>query len=316
MKAAQRLAQSALALSERGSRGSTAGGRAIEAAGNFLRRLLLRRGDPVVAYRLDGARLLLPLSHDLPYFRRTFPDYSANVGRLASALHGKYGSDLRIVDIGANVGDTVAVIRAHIDSPILCIEGHPGFADLLRRNAATMGGVAIERAIVGAVRSTSPVELRAHRGTAGVAAGDRPADVVTLPDVLARRRDFAEAKLLKIDTDGWDLEILAGAREWIERVRPVLFFEWDPALAMAAADRVAIEPRRDLGELGYEQLMVFANEGDFVLACSPTDPVLTDVLAYFSGTRRRRYCDIAAFPSEDLDVFDQLCRGERARMRS
>ena len=49
--------------------------------------------------------------------------------------------------------------------------------------------------------------------------------------------------------------------------------------------------------------MVWANEGDFVLACSPTDPVLTDVLADFSGAGER-YCDIAAFPSHDLEASD------------
>ena len=140
------------------------------------------------------------------------------------------------------MGDTVAVIRAHIDSPILCIEGHPGFAELLRCNAATLGGVAIERAIVGAVA------IHVARGVARPSRyrrgrGGRPPD---------RRRHLARCarasprlrrgEAAQIDTDGWDLEILAGAREWIERVRPVLFFEWDPALAMATADRLAFDP--------------------------------------------------------------------------
>lgn len=311
----ERFAQLSLYLADRGGSGRAPSRRLVRGSGNALRRLVLLSSDPVVRYRLEGTQLSLPLSHELPYYRRAFPGYSSNVGRLAAALATRYGDEFRIVDVGANVGDTAAILRRQLAAEILCIEGHPDYVGLLRDNVAKLGAVTVEAALLGAEDNTALAELRSGGGTAGLVRGDTPLRLTTLPAVLDLHPRFRSAKLVKIDTDGWDLEVIAGALEWIAVSRPVLFFEWDPALALPSAGRLAIDLTRDLGSRGYERVMIFANEGGYVLSARlDQQDLLADVLAYYSGRRDRRYCDIAAFPSEDLDVWAQLRVAERARM--
>ena len=115
----------------------------------ILRRIVLRFCDPTVEYAFCGSTLRLPLSHALPFFRRMFPLYSDNLGRIAAQLFIKFGT-FRVIDIGANVGDTVAVIHQYAPLPILCIEGLPKFSELLAENVATTHPApVIERSFVG-----------------------------------------------------------------------------------------------------------------------------------------------------------------------
>src|SRR5215468_3310141 len=76
-----------------------------------MREWLVRHGDPVVQFDLDGSKMLAPLSHELPLTRKRLPCYSANLGRIAAQVKGKY-PDLTVIDIGANIGDSAAIVRS------------------------------------------------------------------------------------------------------------------------------------------------------------------------------------------------------------
>ena len=86
--------------------------------------------DWLVTFEIDGYLLYLPLSHRLPQHRLATPGYSSNLGRLAQIVQSKY-PDLTLVDVGANVGDSVAIVRRRIHCPILCVEGEERFASIL-----------------------------------------------------------------------------------------------------------------------------------------------------------------------------------------
>src|SRR5580692_11559275 len=103
------------------------------AAFSRVRAVLARDRTRFVRYNLDGTELLLPLAHDIPLYRRGFADYSSNIGRVASHLAAKY-RELTIVDVGANVGDTAAIVRARCQAPMLCIEGDEFYFKLLLNN--------------------------------------------------------------------------------------------------------------------------------------------------------------------------------------
>ena len=75
-----------------------------------LRKVRLLAGDPTVVVMVADRELVLPLSHDLPVHQARHGNYSLNLGRVAAALdEARPGAS--IVDIGANVGDSVAIIR-------------------------------------------------------------------------------------------------------------------------------------------------------------------------------------------------------------
>src|ERR1700730_4354384 len=134
-----------------------------------IRRLRLFVSDPAVDCSLGAYNLRLPLSHELPFYRRTFPDYAFNLGRVSSHARQKY-PDLTMIDIGANIGDSVAIVHKYSDHPVLCLEGEPRFFQLLKQNTRTLPGVEIEQTFIGAPGDhIASVDVR--RGNARVLLG-------------------------------------------------------------------------------------------------------------------------------------------------
>jgi FkbM family methyltransferase len=248
-------------------------GRARLKAAIEARRLLVRLGDPTVHYRLGDVELVLPLSHQLPFYRHAHPQYDAPLARIACELGGP------VVDVGANVGDTAAAIRSRCDVPILCVEGEPQFFALLEQNAARLGEVELERSFVDA-----PARGRIERGagTARIVAGDEALPTKSLERVLAEHPRFASPALLKLDTDGQDVAILEANLELLARLRPVLFFEYDPHLG---AHPGVFE---QLQEAGYRTAEWFEHTGKL----AATVPLPEHFHDEYVGHGGARYADV------------------------
>ncbi len=264
-----------------GGNPATLGGRARLKAAIEARRLLIRLRDPLVRYRIEGVELLLPLSHELPFYRQDHPHYNEAVGRIAARLGGP------VVDVGANVGDTAAAIRALTDVPILCVEGDERFFRLLERNALRLDPPPeLERAFV---EAPARGRVEAARGTARVLAGGDELPSKPLARILEEHRRFAEPALLKLDTDGYDVPILLANLELLARLQPVLFFEYDPHLG---AEPVVFEQLRNVG---YRRAHVYENTGEFVRS---VELGKDDVHSSYVGYGGARYADVCAFTDD------------------
>jgi FkbM family methyltransferase len=256
---------------------STAVGRARLKAAISARKALVRLGDPSVRYRVGDVELELPLSHELPFYRRDHSHYDGRIGALARELGGS------VVDIGANVGDTAAFIRAESEVPILCVEGDDRFFALLERNAARLGDVELEHAFVDAPKR-GRVERRA--GTARIVAGESVLPTKPLATILTEHARFARPALLKLDTDGMDVPILLANLELLERLRPALFFEYDPHLGATP------DVFERLADVGYVTAEWFENTGD------PAGSVELPAHLHerYVGHGGRRYADVCVRP--------------------
>src|ERR1039458_4940240 len=108
----------------------------------------LRREPKLMFRRLRGLRpqydtvgrhrIRLPVGSQVLDHKRRFRLYDTALGSIASMIHAKY-PDLHAIDIGANVGDTAALIRKSADIPVLCIEGDPLLVPVLLDNSARLG---------------------------------------------------------------------------------------------------------------------------------------------------------------------------------
>jgi len=279
-----------------------------------LRQLAIGVGfDPIVRYNLDGLELRLPLSHNLPLYRRTFPLYSSNVGRIAAAVAAKY-HDMHIIDIGANIGDTVAIVRAQVNCPILCVEGDASFFQILQRNTDHIPSVSLEYSFVGVASELTDVTLERHAGTARLVEGSQGSpeigNIRRLCEILKDHPSFAQCKLLKIDTDGLDGAIIRSERDFLTKVCPVLFFEYDPD-AYAPFERHWTDTFQTLEASGYQRLMLYENTGDFITTIDiSAKDALVDFHHFYLGRASRRYCDICAFHRDDSDLADSFRRSE------
>jgi FkbM family methyltransferase len=282
------------------------------AAFSKVRSVLARKRTRFVRYDLDGTELLVPLGHDMPLYRRSHIDYSNNIGRLASYVAAKYDK-LTVVDIGANVGDTAAIIRARCQAPILCIEGDEFYFELLQNNIdrSQMRDVQRCHAFVG----TSDIDMRGglqrQAGTASfVANSSQSVTPLRLSEILCHYPIFESAKLLKIDTDGFDCQILNSELEWLARAKPVTFIEYDPYFN----ERQGYDARRvfrDLQGIGYRLCVVWDNTGEYLLTAELANAsLLEDLHVYYSGRYGSKYADIAFVHEEDFDLGLEIRQSE------
>ena len=184
-------------------------------------------------YRIIN-RLLAPLG--LRMIRVT-PDRVRGVDLfldLKCLLAGR--TDLVILDVGANRGDTVAEFREHFGRPsIIAFEPFEECYQALKERFREAGGVRLEQVALGATRETRPLHvysgnnmnsllpmddqsgnvLRQHFSDTGTV----EVKVETLDD-FCRDNQVGRVDILKVDTQGFDLQVLKGA-EGLLRTRRI-----------------------------------------------------------------------------------------------
>lgn len=290
-------------------------GRSLHLLPELLRRITVRYCDPLVQYQLGKYRIRLPLSAQQPRYRKLYPNYAMQVARIGRIVKFKYPT-MRIINVGANVGDTAAILLSAESHQILCIEGDDVYFAVLESNARNLGdGVHPVHCYVGATTGRLAATVSASRGTGRLVptgAQHESVQIARLSDILADRPEFLESKLLIIDTDGYDCAIIESELPWLSESRPVVFFEYVPDLALS----VGIDPSvvfDALRTVGYDGLLVYDNTGDYLCSAHLHNrELLEDLHSYFVGRGNRRYCDICAFHCEDTDLFAQARRAELA----
>lgn len=160
----------------------------------------------------------------------------------------------QLIDVGANIGLYTLLFRAASPLPIIAYEPQPFLFRLLQQNIAynNLPGVEARNlacgdrrgeiafftglngsVVVGSSRKASIVHSDATIQTGSwkqmaqktQAGGIVNVPVTTLDKDLA---DIEEIAVLKIDCEGYEYQILQGARQLIERHRPLLFVEVHP----------------------------------------------------------------------------------------
>ncbi len=282
-----------------------------------IRKFLIHYNDPLINFNLRNIKIKAHLSHELPFILKNHPYYSSNLGRISSYVKYKY-NNLNVIDIGANIGDSVAILREYVDSPILCIEGFQPFLELLVENTTQFRNISIAVSYVGDKTEVLPMQLEGTGGTAHLLstvnmsyyAKSCALPILTLDDLLLTYSDFLDTKLIKIDTDGFDGKIIRGSEGVLQKSKPAIFFEYDPYfLSQQGDDGLSIF--RMLQRLGYEGIIIYDNVGKLLLTLPKIDlDRLQEIHTYFSNRNSHLYCDICVFHSEDQDLYDRTRQSE------
>ena len=278
-----------------------------------LRFWILHFCDPIVHYTLNGKRIALNLSHDLPFTRKEYPTYSANLSRLASFIRKRYGI-LHMVDIGANVGDSHALAGSVPGDHFLLIEGNEAYMDLLKRNTKDDSGVTRVQTLLTDRSYVGKGEFISEGGTARVGNEDPSEKNVkyqTLDEVIEEQHDFKSANLLKSDVDGYDSKVLVGGRQFITSGTPVIFFEHHPhLLALAGDDDRYVFPR--LKEWGYSKLIFYDIKGFLFGTVDADDTKLLDDLIFYAKSKAVLCYDVCCFHDRHADAREQFLISEKA----
>ncbi len=263
-----------------------------------------------VVREVQGVRMVLPWPHRLPDYTGAGGSYGQNLVQLAAAL-SKQSSPVTVLDVGANVGDSALQILDATDAQILCVEADPYFLEYLHLNVDEDPRVAVVEALLTPDPTTEATTAVRTGGTTRFAEGDVGDALPTVtPDALrSHYPSFADLRLVKSDTDGYDVQLVPAIAEAWGDAHPVLFFEYDHLLSRIAGNEpLAVWPL--LKKLGYRDVAVWGNGGQPLGRTSVDDVAArTAPLDEKVGIRAHTYWDVAVVHQDDtagLAALEQL----------
>jgi FkbM family methyltransferase len=211
-----------------------------------------------------------------------------------------------VVDVGANYGELL-LNGDYGSATVLAFEPNPTVAGLLRRSVAAhpdRAAITIHEAVASAADGGTAI-LRidpAWSGSASVAldGSGRAGDALVEVEVPVRSLDAATAEvpggrvLLKVDAEGWESAVLAGATELLARPGPFVgVVEFDPDhLRRAGADPADLHAL--LARRG--RCWRVDHDGTATLAGAPPD-VACDLLVIDDDDLAHRLLGAAADPT-------------------
>jgi FkbM family methyltransferase len=263
-----------------------------------------------VTREVQGVSMSLPWVHRLPdYTAAPGSVYGQNLVRLAALLHTAE-EPLHVLDVGANVGDSaLQVLAGTPGARVLCVEADDFYLPFLRRNTAAVPVVVEAALLLTEAAAPGAAALRPVRrwGTTTFAAADAPGRTatVTVAELVARHADFATIRLVKSDTDGYDVLLVPALARAYAANRPVLFFEYDLRQTRAAGlDPVPVWD--ELTELGYAEVAIWSNGGQplarlpiATMRAAVEELDAREAVEAAAGQRQTAYWDVAVVHADD-----------------
>lgn len=234
-------------------------------------------------------------------FNQRWRSYNDPLVELVLAGSAYAGEPVHILDVGAGVGDTAILLGSSAPRQIAsftAVEGDGEFVGYLEQNLVTMGfATSIWPFYLSQFGEALGTSVRTHPGTA-ILSGE--------PQTQSRRLDDAwrsagspQFGIVKIDTEGHDGRVLAGAIDLLTSCRPLVLFEWHPRLLEQTGNDPQ-QPFEVLAQTGYDRFVWFDKFGEFSHIAIGHDRKSVDAQARFCLASRSLpdwHYDVAAIPA-------------------
>lgn len=273
---------------------------------SIIRRITIRLyKDPICILSIHERALQISLSHALPVYLQRHPHYDKLPGRLGSYIRAQYGN-LCCVDVGANIGDTLAAFYQHgaEKDRFLAIEPHPLFYKYLYANWGEHNNVKIISCLCSSSNTTEKYQVLERKGTASIVKTDQGIELEskTLDEIVNDLQEFPCFNVIKIDTDGLDFEVIAGAKAMIAACRPAVLFECETSSDTAYVE-TCLETLNLFQTLGYSEFLLYDNFGYLMGKFSLDDHSAFKNLLFYQLVSEFYYFDILLLRSEDIGPF-------------
>ncbi len=166
--------------------------------------------------------LTVPSGHILTKIQKSQPLRDLAIGITARELSKKYPTQT-FVDIGANIGDTAAIMATYSPNPIIAVEPSDFYYAFLTENSRRIPTVSQIHHVMISPNAQERGVLVHKGGTAQferLDGSNRWNRCKPLGEVAGQ-----QAKFIKIDTDGFDLSIIAGSVSFLADNLPCLYYE-------------------------------------------------------------------------------------------
>jgi FkbM family methyltransferase len=261
--------------------------------------------------------LTIPKNNPLQYTYIEQKDFSSEVLRLAEHVHEKY-PDLIFLDVGANIGDTAAMVKSAKDIPIISIEGDEFSFSYLQKNVQQFNKIQTFNYYLGDKEESMNVDLQKKGWNTTIIPDNKSEtkiEIITLDTFLSTHFTTVEInkiKLFKIDTEGFDTIIIRGAQNFIKQTKPVIYFEYNRD-NMSAIKEDGLTSIFALKEIGYDKIIFYDDKGKFILGTDITNKeIISDLHNYANGKNSLiYYYNICMFHANDNDLAQKVISTEK-----
>ncbi|MDK9721264.1 MAG: FkbM family methyltransferase [Rhodospirillales bacterium] len=265
-----------------------------------------------IEYGYTNFSIKLPANHMLPAYQQAHKKYDRFLPHLA-----KYMNHLdTIIDVGANVGDTLAgMVEQNPEANYICIEPDDLFYQYLEENIERIKIYKMDlkirtiKALIG--KNVSSVTLEGNKGTkhaTGIGTGNIAS--VTLDEIISQT-SYDNIRLLKTDVDGFDYDVLDSSISAIEKHKPMIFFECQ--FDYEYQKNGYAKTFSSLSSAGYCDWTIFDNFGEVILRTDDI-AIIMQLLDYVwkqnSGLASRAiyYYDVLAVQQNDSKLIDSVLK--------
>lgn len=274
---------------------------------NSLSKLMLKLGDPIIKAEINSQDCLINFSHQGVYYMRIFPRYDKNIGIICSCLKKEVNRPLKVIDVGANVGDTILCIGDK-ENYYYAFEGEQRYYTLLRKNLKDFK-YELFTCFCGDNEGEQSFVFDYREGTGSLIANNESngCEIKRVDSVIDDSKGLID--FVKIDTDGFDFAVIRGMTDLLKKNKPVLYFEWTaPELIRNNEDLLSIF--RLLNELDYNSGLLFDKYGNLICPIHTADLDLLSNLIEYSMSADLYYDVCLIHNSSCLDL-DNLIENVR-----
>ncbi|MPZ24573.1 MAG: FkbM family methyltransferase [Dehalococcoidia bacterium] len=202
-----------------------------------------------------------------------------------------------VCEVGSNIGASVLqILKARPRARVVCFEPSKRFLPYLEENLRLAGyrDVEVRNLLVGPSRGNHWLYNDATSGSVRDWSHYSERQLVEMTTLDHFWIDRSPIDFLKVDTDGYDFEVLRGGQELLARDHPLIFFELSPHLMQDDP----VEGFRWLQSLGYETFCAFAPAGGLL-------EITLEPSAVIGHAETASHCDVLACQA-GLDVASRL----------
>lgn len=275
----------------------------------------IRRPDVPVTRSIRGVEMVLPRHHLLPYLTAAGSPYNLNLVELASALYERE-SQVVMLDVGANVGDSALIVLDKVPAHVVCVEADPAWQEYLTRNVGHRDDVTIEPFALVPPNFVGGFEINheplGSSNLVPAAEGSGP-PTITTDDLLRRNPRLQDLRLIKTDTDGYDVLLVPALAQSFAGSNPIIFFEFEAvATKLATPDLSLASVWERLLEMGYEDAVVWDNRG-YLIGPDRVENLIERSAELAAAMSSLVFWDVAVAHRDDaqgLAVLRSVCGGE------
>ena len=277
---------------------------------DWYKRVLLTLTGVKRRYQINNYSIQIDFTHRLPDYQSVHPFYDRFLPHLVQYLP----ENSLVIDVGANVGDTLVAMVGNNDKlEYLCVEASSDFFSDLEKNVKHLKSqnsnlrISLVNELVG--RDVTDVGLDGQGGTKHAIVGGGDIKSKTMLSILKELRvEHSLLSLLKTDVDGFDWDVIRSSYEILKH-NPYVYFEcqYDNFEQLDSYKEMFSE----MISIGYSKFAFFDNFGQYILSTEKFSEIM-DLLDYvkrqnfYNSTRTYDYYDVLAFSNDKYEEVNSL----------